>query len=197
MKARSSGATRKECTAEAERCGASVALVEETPWLDGMLTAAGVSCTDGNFRLRSGLFGEVVDSLSARYGSLEVSDLHLEDYYPLSGNSLKALAADSEGQVKAKDFLSFLLSLSGDREAVSSVKGAGNSSKEAGKDNLNTDRQAQIWVQCNLGEYAPECLITRGEATVLIDALLAPFDRHVDLDGNLSDIYTKSMFRLH
>ncbi len=117
---------------------------------------------------------------------LKISELHLGDYYLLSENSLKALAADTEGQVKAKDFLSFILSLGEDREAVSSVKGAGNNSgKEADKGNLNTCAKAQIWAQCDLGEYAPESLITRGEAAALIDALLHPFDRPVDLNGNL------------
>ncbi|MDO4827280.1 MAG: FAD-dependent oxidoreductase, partial [Bacteroidia bacterium] len=56
---------------QASRSGSTVLLIEETPWLGGMLTAAGVSCIDGNYNLRSGLFGEFVDSLSMRYGSLE------------------------------------------------------------------------------------------------------------------------------
>ncbi len=56
---------------QASRSGSTVLLIEETPWLGGMLTAAGVSCIDGNYNLRSGLFGEFVDSLSMRYGGLE------------------------------------------------------------------------------------------------------------------------------
>ncbi len=53
---------------QAARLGASVLLLEETPWLGGMLTAAGVSAIDGNHRLPSGLWGEFRDSLYARYG---------------------------------------------------------------------------------------------------------------------------------
>ena len=53
---------------EAARNGASVTIVEQTPWLGGMLTGAGVSAIDGNYRLRGGLFGEFTDSLAARYG---------------------------------------------------------------------------------------------------------------------------------
>jgi len=48
-----------------------VLIVEETPWLGGMLTSAGVSAVDGNYRLRGGLFGEFADSLAARYGGYE------------------------------------------------------------------------------------------------------------------------------
>jgi len=56
---------------EAARSGASVLVIEETPWLGGMLTSAGVSAIDGNYRLRGGLFGEFTDSLAARYGGYE------------------------------------------------------------------------------------------------------------------------------
>ena len=56
---------------EASRDGASVLVVESTPWLGGMLTSAGVSAIDGNYRLRGGLFGEFTDSLAARYGGYE------------------------------------------------------------------------------------------------------------------------------
>lgn len=57
---------------EAARDGAKVLVVEESPWLGGMLTSAGVSAIDGNYRLRGGIFGEFTDSLAARYGGYEV-----------------------------------------------------------------------------------------------------------------------------
>ncbi len=56
---------------EAARDGARVMVVEESPWLGGMLTSAGVSAVDGNYRLRGGIFGEFADSLAARYGGYE------------------------------------------------------------------------------------------------------------------------------
>lgn len=55
---------------QSARSGASVLIVEETPWLGGMLTSAGVSAFDGNYRLRGGLFGEFCDSLAGRYGAM-------------------------------------------------------------------------------------------------------------------------------
>ena len=53
---------------EASRDGARTLIVEQTPWLGGMLTSAGVSAIDGNYRLRGGIFGEFTDSLAAHYG---------------------------------------------------------------------------------------------------------------------------------
>ncbi len=56
---------------EAARDGACVLVIEESPWLGGMLTSAGVSAIDGNYRLRGGIFGEFTDSLAVRYGGYE------------------------------------------------------------------------------------------------------------------------------
>jgi hypothetical protein len=50
------------------RMGVKTMLIEETPWLGGMLTAAGVSAIDGNHEMPSGLWGEFRDSLEKRYG---------------------------------------------------------------------------------------------------------------------------------
>lgn len=52
----------------AARLGAKTLIVEQGPWLGGMLTSAGVSATDGNYRLRGGMWGELRDSLEAYYG---------------------------------------------------------------------------------------------------------------------------------
>lgn len=56
---------------EAARNGVSTLVVEPSPWLGGMLTGAGVSAVDGNYRLRGGIFGEFADSLAARYGGYD------------------------------------------------------------------------------------------------------------------------------
>ena len=44
-------------------------IVEETPWLGGMITAAGVSATDGNHELYSGIWEEFRVKLRSYYGS--------------------------------------------------------------------------------------------------------------------------------
>lgn len=56
---------------QASRLGENTLIMEEGPWLGGMLTSAGVSAIDGNYRLRAGIFGEFCDSLAARYGGYD------------------------------------------------------------------------------------------------------------------------------
>lgn len=65
------GASGVAAGIQSARMGVTTMIIEETPWLGGMLTAAGVSCVDGNYKLRSGIFGEFADSLAARYGGYE------------------------------------------------------------------------------------------------------------------------------
>ena len=52
------GASGVSAAIQSARMGAKTVLIEETPWLGGMLTAAGVSCTDGNHWLPSGMWAE-------------------------------------------------------------------------------------------------------------------------------------------
>ena len=66
-----SGASGTAAGIQAARMGVKTLVLEETPWIGGMLTSAGVSCVGGNNSLRSGIFGEFTDSLVARYGSNE------------------------------------------------------------------------------------------------------------------------------
>ena len=62
------GASGISAGIQSARMGVRTMVVEETPWIGGMLTAAGVSCIDGNYKMRSGIFGEFTDSLACRYG---------------------------------------------------------------------------------------------------------------------------------
>lgn len=55
----------------AARCGARTVIVEEGPWLGGMLTSAGVCGIDGNYHLRGGFFREFCDSIATRYGGYD------------------------------------------------------------------------------------------------------------------------------
>ena len=65
------GASGTTAGLQSARMGVKTLVVEETTWLGGMLTAAGVSAVDGNYKLPSGIFGEFRDSLIAHYGSPE------------------------------------------------------------------------------------------------------------------------------
>lgn len=53
---------------QSARSGAKTIIMEPTVWLGGMLTAAGVSATDGNHRLPCGIWNEFRDSLYRYYG---------------------------------------------------------------------------------------------------------------------------------
>jgi len=70
----------------AARMGAKVIVVESSPMLGGMLTAQGVSATDGNYNLKGGIWSEFRDSLVARYGSSDalrtgwVSEIQFEPH---------------------------------------------------------------------------------------------------------------------
>ena len=65
------GASGVSAGLQSARMGVQTMIVEEGPWLGGMLTSAGVSCIDGNYNLRSGIFGEFLDSLAAHYGGYD------------------------------------------------------------------------------------------------------------------------------
>lgn len=65
------GASGVAAGIQASRMGASTLIVEELPWLGGMLTSAGVTAFDGNFRMPAGIFGEFRDRLAEHYGGLD------------------------------------------------------------------------------------------------------------------------------
>ena len=96
------GASGTAAGIQAARMGVRTMILEETPWLGGMLTSAGVSCVDGNNRLRSGIFGEFADSLVKRYGSNEalqsgwVSNINFD---PHIGQEILTAMADAYGDI--------------------------------------------------------------------------------------------------
>lgn len=65
------GASGTAAGVQAARLGSKTMIAEETEWLGGMLTSAGVSAIDGNYRLRGGLFREFTDAMADYYGGYE------------------------------------------------------------------------------------------------------------------------------
>jgi hypothetical protein len=71
---------------QSARLGARTVVAEPTPWLGGMLSAAGVSATDGNHRLPSGIWREFRQRVYDAYGGAEavstgwVSNTHFEPH---------------------------------------------------------------------------------------------------------------------
>jgi hypothetical protein len=53
---------------QSARMGVKTVIVEPTPWLGGMISAAGVSAVDGNHRLPSGLWAEFREHIYKVYG---------------------------------------------------------------------------------------------------------------------------------
>lgn len=53
---------------QSARLGVPTIIAEETTWLGGMLSAAGVTATDGNHRLPSGIWNEFREALYSIYG---------------------------------------------------------------------------------------------------------------------------------
>lgn len=62
------GASGTTAGIQAARMGVNVLVIEETSWLGGMLTSAGVSAIDGNHRMPGGLWGEFRQKLYQYYG---------------------------------------------------------------------------------------------------------------------------------
>lgn len=62
------GASGTMAGIQSARLGSRTLIIEETPWLGGMLTSAGVCAIDGNYRLNSGLWHEFRKKLYDYYG---------------------------------------------------------------------------------------------------------------------------------
>jgi len=82
---------------QSARLGVRTLLLEEGPWLGGMLSAAGVSATDGNHNMPAGLWNEFREAVYKRYGGPGkvatgwVSNTHFEPR--VADSILKAFAA--------------------------------------------------------------------------------------------------------
>ncbi|MBC9934010.1 FAD-dependent oxidoreductase [Chitinophaga qingshengii] len=97
------GASGTTAGIQAARMGARVTILEETTWLGGMLTSAGVSAIDGNNALPSGLWGEFREQLIRHYGSAQalatgwVSNTLFE---PSVGNNILQQLVKNEKQLQ-------------------------------------------------------------------------------------------------
>lgn len=91
------GASGTTAGIQAARLGARTLIVEETEWLGGMLTSAGVSAIDGNHKLPGGLWGEFRQELYKYYGgpaAVETGWVSNTLFEPSVGNKiLKKMAA--------------------------------------------------------------------------------------------------------
>lgn len=75
---------------QAARMGIQTCIVEPTTWMGGMLTAAGVSCTDGNHSLKSGIWQEFREALYQHYGKRNLNSGWVSEtcFEPSVGDSI-------------------------------------------------------------------------------------------------------------
>jgi len=99
------GASGISAAVQSSRMGSKTLLIENTNWLGGMLTSAGVSAMDGNYKLPSGFLKEFRDSLVLYYGHLDslktgwVSNVMFE---PNVGNEIFKSIANNEENLTIK-----------------------------------------------------------------------------------------------
>lgn len=88
---------------QSARMGVKTLLVEETQWLGGMISAAGVSAFDGNHNIPSGLWNEFRDSIYKNYGGPDsvatgwVSNTHFEPH--IADRILKSMSGKEKDLV--------------------------------------------------------------------------------------------------
>ncbi|HSI69185.1 MAG TPA: FAD-dependent oxidoreductase [Gillisia sp.] len=85
------GASGTTAGIQAAKMGTKTLIIEETEWLGGMLTSAGVSAIDGNHYMASGLWGEFRQKLYDYYGgpkAVETGWVSNTLFEPSVGNKL-------------------------------------------------------------------------------------------------------------
>lgn len=140
---------------QSSRLGVKTLLVSENEWLGGMLTSAGVSAVDGNYRLPAGIWGEFLDELSRHYGGLDslktgwVSNVLFE---PKVGNEIFWRMCGSEPA----------LSVSESTELTGCVrmKRGGWKLRMAGKKGRRTVCARRLVDATELGDIAKACGVT-------------------------------------
>lgn len=97
------GASGTTAGIQASRMGLKTIIIEETEWLGGMLTAAGVSAIDGNHQMPSGLWGEFRQKLYAHYGgpkAVETGWVSNTLFEPSVGNKILKELAGKESNLE-------------------------------------------------------------------------------------------------
>ncbi len=149
---------------QAARLGAKTVIVEETAWLGGMLTSAGVSATDGNHDLPSGLWAEFRQKLYDYYGGAKevqtgwVSNTQFEPH--IGANIFKEMAAK-------ETYLTVYL-----KSKLLSIKKLENNKKTIRKDSDGEGGNWQVKIKTKKGKQTIHALIVI-DATELGDVAKA------------------------
>lgn len=126
------GASGMTAGVQAARMGTQTLIIEEQPWVGGMLTSAGVTCTDGNYKMRGGLWGEFVEGLAAHYGgidSLHTGWVSMIEFEPSVGERVFRDLAKAEKNLQVENNVT-ILSIGRDRGRwIATVRDADGSLK--------------------------------------------------------------------
>ena len=145
------GASGVAAGIQSARMGVNTLIVEETPWLGGMLTSAGVSAVDGNYKLPSGIFGEFRDSLVVYYGNanaLKTGWVSSVLFEPKVGNSIFQRMTKNETKLSVWQNSSF----------VSSVKTPDGWKASINKNGVIKQVEAKVIIDATeLGDVAKAC----------------------------------------
>lgn len=104
---------------QSSRVGAKTIIVEPSPWLGGMISAAGVSAVDGNHRLPSGLWAEFREEIYKVYGGAKavetgwVSNTLFEPH--IADSIFKSMAAKEKNLTVYHHYIFHSLTKNGNR----------------------------------------------------------------------------------
>lgn len=140
---------------QSARMGVNTLIIEETDWLGGMLTSAGVSAIDGNYNLPAGLWGEFRNRLAAYYGGLDslktgwVSHVLFE---PSVGNKIfhEMVAAEKELKVLKQTCLNEVKRVDGQWIAKVTTEGQGEKTIRA-KVLIDATELGDVAKRCGVG----------------------------------------------
>jgi hypothetical protein len=145
------GASGTAAGIQSARMGVNTLIVEETPWLGGMLTSAGVSAVDGNYKLPSGIFGEFRDSLVSHYGSanaLKTGWVSSVLFEPKIGNAILQKMTKKEAKLTVWQNSNF----------ISSQKTNAGWLVTINKNGVNQQVEAKVMIDATeLGDVAKYC----------------------------------------
>ena len=108
---------------QSARSGAKTMIMESTTMLGGMLTAAGVSCTDGNDALQSGLWQEFRENLYSHYHTRNLFTGWVSEtcFEPHVGDSIFKAMAGKEKNLSVYYGYSFLHTLKKNNQVIGAV----------------------------------------------------------------------------
>jgi FAD dependent oxidoreductase len=115
---------------QSARSGAKTIIIEPTSMLGGMLTAAGVSCTDGNDALQSGIWQEFRENLYHHYGTRNLFTGWVSEtcFEPHVGDSIFKSMALKEKKLMVRHGFRFVQTFKKNNQVIGAIFHSGEDS---------------------------------------------------------------------